>query len=120
MSTLRTPNNEPMDENPNVDRTMHVEEPAFDQTLRPAGLDAVDNMSESVRSMDTTFVSGDNTPVVEDTSAEYFNLKGVRYKKKSVLSENSGEAQVYLVEKDGEEYVLKIYYPTFNVNKKLL
>ena len=47
-------------------------------------------------------------------------MKGVKYQNVQCLSENSGEAQVYLVERDGEEYVLKIYYPTFNINKKML
>ncbi len=47
-------------------------------------------------------------------------LKGQEYKRVSVLSENTGEAQVYLVEKDKKEYVLKIYYPNFDVNRKIL
>lgn len=49
-----------------------------------------------------------------------FMLKGVFYKNLKCLSDNSGEAQVFLVERDGEEYVLKVYYPNFDVNKKLL
>ena len=36
------------------------------------------------------------------------------------MSEDTGEAQVFLVEHDGEKYVLKIYYPNFDVNKKVL
>lgn len=51
---------------------------------------------------------------------EYFILKGINYRNVTILSDNSGEAQVFLVEKDGEEYVLKIYYPNFDVNKKIL
>ena len=49
-----------------------------------------------------------------------FVLKGQNYKKLQVLSENTGEAQVFLVEKDKKEYVLKIYYPNFDVNRKIL
>ena len=117
MSTLRTPDNTPMDENPNVDRTLHVEGTAMDHTLRPAD----DTLApESMPSMDTTYLSNDNGPSMDDPTGEYFTLKGVRYKKVRSLSENSGEAQVYLVERNGEDYVLKIYYPTFNVNKKML
>ena len=56
----------------------------------------------------------------EDVSDESFILKGLNYRRVSVLSDNSGEAQVFLVERDGETYVLKIYYPNFDVNRKIL
>lgn len=49
-----------------------------------------------------------------------FEINGNYYKRLRCLSDNSGEAQVYLVEKDGKELVLKIYYPNFSVKKKLL
>ena len=49
-----------------------------------------------------------------------FVLRGQRYEKVSCLSDNSGEAQVFLVTHEGKEYVLKVYYPNFSVNKKLL
>ena len=49
-----------------------------------------------------------------------FILKGVSYRSIRCLSESSGEAQIYLVEREGENYVLKVYYPNFDVNKKLL
>ena len=49
-----------------------------------------------------------------------FCLKGDEYVEKACLSDNSGEGQVFLVERDGQEFVLKIYYPNFDVNKKLM
>lgn len=49
-----------------------------------------------------------------------FVLRGVTYKYVRSLNDNSGEAQVFLVEKDGRDYVLKIYYPTVAVNKDTL
>jgi len=104
MSTLRTSNTE----NPDVDRTIHVEPAAGDMTIRPAAMDM------------TMRTVGHDDPDVQDTTGDYFVLKGVKYQNVQCLSENSGEAQVYLVERDGEEYVLKIYYPTFNINKKML
>ena len=55
-----------------------------------------------------------------DVKEDCFILKGVEYRRQGVLSDNSGEAQVFLVERDGETYVLKIYYPNFDVNKKIL
>lgn len=49
-----------------------------------------------------------------------FVLKGVNYEQVKCLSDNTGEAQVFLVKRDGQEYVLKVYYPNFSVNKKLM
>ena len=49
-----------------------------------------------------------------------FVLKGHDYKRVSILSENTGEAEVFLVERDHKEYVLKVYYPNFDVNRKIL
>ena len=58
-----------------------------------------------------------------DTSAvksETIIIRDQEYEVLRCLSDNSGEAQVFLVRKDGTEYVLKVYYPTFNVKKPLL
>jgi hypothetical protein len=41
-----------------------------------------------------------------NSSLNVFNLRGDEYEQVSVLSENTGEAQVFLVKKDGKEYVL--------------
>ena len=116
MSTLRTPDNTPKEENPNVDRTLHVEGDTTEHTLRPA--DDVP-LQDSPLPIDTTIASS-REPAVDTATDDYFSLKGVYYKKVRSLSQNSGEAQVYLVERDGKDFVLKIYYPNFNVNKKML
>ena len=70
--------------------------------------------------LDGTVRSDGMTPQGGGGKNEYFILKGVNYRNVNILSDNSGEAQVFLVENDGEEYVLKIYYPNFDVNKKIL
>ena len=49
-----------------------------------------------------------------------FSLKGDDYVEKVCLSDSSGEGQVFLVERGGLEYVLKVYYPNFDVNRKLM
>lgn len=51
---------------------------------------------------------------------DVFVLKGCHYQNIRCLSDNSGEAQVFLVERSGREYVLKIYYPTFSTKKNLV
>ena len=63
-----------------------------------------------------------NTDISNDPidAPTVFNLRGIEYEQTSVLSENTGEAQVFLVKKDGKEYVLKLYYPNFDINKKLM
>ena len=56
----------------------------------------------------------------DNANDQYFLLKGNKYKNLQSLSADTGEAQVFLVERDGEKFVLKIYYPNFDVNKKVL
>ena len=56
----------------------------------------------------------------QEIDGSIFVLKGHNYRRVSVLSENTGEADVFLVEKDHKEYVLKVYYPNFDVNRKIL
>ena len=78
-------------------------EPA-DRTLRPQG------------------AAMPQTPMfsAQANGLQVFNLKGEAYQEVRQLSDNSGEAQVFLVSKDDKEYVLKVYYPNFDVNKKVL
>lgn len=89
-----------------------------DQTLRPdTPLTQSVSLSQSVESTARTGgITADSGQVAEDS----FVLKGISYRNVSILSDNSGEAQVFLVENNGENYVLKIYYPNFDVNKKIL
>ncbi len=49
-----------------------------------------------------------------------FILKGRVYRGIKCLSDTSGEAQVFLVEGDEGEMVLKIYYPNFTIKKTLM
>ena len=64
--------------------------------------------------------SGSQGTADNQASAEYFYIKGELYTKLETLSDNSGEAQVFLVEKYGVKEVLKVYYPNFKVKKKLM
>ena len=94
-----------------------------DATLRPSSLDA---------SLSTTGVTSSHIDVGGTVRADvvqsmetsvdedFFVLKGEEYRKVQSLSNNTGEAQVFLVERNGETFVLKIYYPNFDVNKKIL
>lgn len=53
------------------------------------------------------------------TSRE-FVLSGQKYFYVRSLSDNSGEAQVFLVEREGKEYALKIYYPNVDIKRETL
>lgn len=93
-----------------ADRTMHIDEMPMpmpnngdvtERTLRPNAAMPQDDDSVS-------------------SGIKSFFLKGEEYLMDKCLSENSGEAQVFLVNKDGKEFVLKVYYPNFDINKKLM
>jgi len=100
----------------NADKTMRPA--SIDQTMRPASVD------QTIRpaSVDQTIRGSANSMMSDDADSKdnYFMLKGEGYRNVQSLSDSSGEAQVFLVEKDGQKYVLKVYYPNFDVNKKIL
>ena len=91
-----------------------------DMTLRPSG--AENNFDSTLRppTSDVASLSADSVMDQPGMGGSYFVLKGVNYKNVQSLSNNSGEAEVFLVERNGEEFVLKIYYPNFDVNRKIL
>ena len=68
---------------------------------------------------DRTFRSGAVEPA-KSSSANDFLIKGKIYHCIKCLSDNSGEAQVFLVECDRKQMVLKIYYPNFSIKKTLM
>ena len=89
-------------------------------TLRPSN-DATKRPKMMIPSTgESTMRPSEPIPEQVQLDSDFFDLKGVKYRKVECLSDNSGEAQVFLVDKDGAEFVLKIYYPNFDVNKKLL
>lgn len=55
-----------------------------------------------------------------ESGGRIFVLNGREYAEIRPLSQSSGEAQIYLVEREGREYVLKLYYPNFSPAKGLL
>lgn len=84
-------------------------------TMRPAGV-ATMVPADGAALAPAGAMNPADTPV----SAETFLIRGERYTKLETLSDNSGEAQVFLVEKDGQRLVLKVYYPKFKLKKKLM
>ena len=81
-----------------VDSPQHMSEPANGEiTVRP---DAAANKM--------------------DDSGSDFVLKGRVYHSIKCISDNSGEAQVFLVSSDEGEMVLKVYYPNFTIKKTLM
>ena len=108
-----------------TDQTAHTLRPQEDSTMRPADVSLQDaslrdaSLAEPI-TLDGTVRSDRKERSAAEIKEDKFILKGVEYRKRSVVSDNSGEAQVFLVERDGDTFVLKIYYPNFDVNRKIL
>jgi len=68
---------------------------------------------------DATIRPSDSSKNVSGGDVE-FMLKGRIYQSIKCLSDNSGEAQVFLVKGEEGERVLKIYYPNFTIKKILM
>lgn len=97
-ATIRKP------DNTNVTKTIRVDAPQTDA--------ATANGDVTVRPGSTV------TP--EKGGGVDFVLKGKVYHSIKCLSDNSGEAQVFLVSCDDTQLVLKIYYPNFTIKKTLM
>lgn len=105
-----------------------------DQTLRPQANTVMPDTTLAQPGMtrqsttaqpDTTLrtlnaQTDDRNGGAQNNYAESFYIRGERYVKIETISDNSGEAQIFLVEKDGQRQVLKVYYPKFKVKKKLM
>ena len=62
---------------------------------------------------------GDAMPLIA-AGEVVFVLKGVRYRALKSISESSGEAQIVLVERNGKQYCLKVYYPNYHFHDDIL
>ena len=92
-------------------KTLRPEEPAGGATIR--------NASMPEASLESTHRPSVKNNVLND-NADEFVLKGIHYTNVRCISDNSGEAQVFLVARDDKEYVLKVYYPNFSIKKSIL
>lgn len=118
----------------NDDKTIIVE--TTDRTMRTSAaskpMKLVPNvqplMGDEDKTKPTVNVSsvgagGDNTqnvaPIISAGEVT-FVLKGKSYKAVRSISESSGEAQIVLVERDGKNYCLKVYYPNFRFKDNIL
>ena len=100
----------------------------MDETLKTQRPSANTSRTMRVAASPGPAASGDTTvrPSSGSSSREAtggdveFILKGRVYRSVKCLSDNSGEAQVFLVESEDGEKVLKIYYPNFTIKKTLM
>ncbi len=93
----------------------------MDQTIKTIRTSKQNSSTFRVAPMtgDKTYRPG-SAASVQASSSNDFIIKGKVYHSLKCLSDNSGEAQVFLVESDGLQMVLKIYYPNFSIKKTLL
>ncbi|MDP3831023.1 MAG: hypothetical protein Q8Q47_07115, partial [Ignavibacteriaceae bacterium] len=90
-----------------------------DKTVRAgSGVISADDNDSTVR-VDGGLISSDGNATnalgtkiaVNVTQQTSFVLNQKTYQKLKVISESTGEAQIFLLEKEGEKSVLKLYYP---------
>ncbi len=93
----------------------------MDQTIRTIRTPEQNNSTIRVAPAagDKTYRPASSEPAQSNVSNDFI-IKGKVYHCIKCLSDNSGEAQVFLVESDGQQLVLKIYYPNFTIKKTLL
>ena len=70
-------------ENPDVEKTMHVEPASDDVTARPVSMDQMIPSGSVDTTMRTIANPGQNDSDVQDVAGDYFVLKGVKYKNMS-------------------------------------
>ena len=83
-----------------IDKTLRPGDADHDMTLRPA--DSADKTLRAEQQKDIEIITRQH-------DREYL-IGGLNYKVIDILSEGTGEAQIFLVENKGEKYVLKLYY----------
>ena len=84
-----------------------------DSPLRTSAPSANNNNEITVR-------PGTPAAMIDNDSTPDFILKGRPYHCIRCISDNSGEAQVFLVSNGEGEMVLKVYYPNFTIKKTLM
>ena len=95
----------------------------MDGTIRTPQQNASSTMrvttSKPAVAVETTIRPDGNTGGQAGGEVEFL-LKGKVYRSIKCLSDNSGEAQVFLVEGSEGQRVLKIYYPNFTIKRTLM
>lgn len=92
----------------------------MDQTIRtPENNGVTIRVAPQKGSVGERTVRPDSDTPAQSGVANDFIIKGKVYHCVKCLSDNSGEAQVFLVICDNQEMVLKVYYPNFTIKKTL-
>lgn len=83
---------------------------------KPAGTTTGTNRTAT----ETTVQPGHPRMDVVSAESTTFSLNGYAYRCRERFTMETGEAQVYLVEREGKEYILKIYYPNYHFSETTL
>lgn len=83
----------------NIDKTLHPGG-MEDKTLRPVSSDDATLRAEQQKAIEA---------ITRQHDTEYL-IKGLNYRVIKLISDGTGEAQIFLVENKGKQYVLKLYY----------
>lgn len=91
---------------------------ATDKTVRLDLSSQVIDATSTQKTASTT--KGLNSQKVISAIGSSYAIRGKQFKVIRNLSATSGEAQVFLVENEGVQYVLKLYYPNYKPKEELL
>ena len=121
-----------MDEQQDIQKTIVIgqrneekDQPAANSTTRGRANTVRTNAQRSKRGRMRT-IGATERKERKDTAAQSadqcstFILKGKEYEADTTISESTGEAQVVLVEREGQKFILKLYYPNFHLNEEIM
>lgn len=100
----------------NEDKTIRLHKPAEDKTIRLHRPTEDKTVRIVNRNQTTAFATKEST-------AQLFSeieLSNVRYQCKRVISANTGEADIFLIEQNGQELILKLYHPAIHPDNRIL
>jgi len=99
--------------NANVSQTEKTLRPNEDKTIRKAQRQTGGEKTARTNEAKTLRKAKQQTETAHtiQTTTTEFTLKNKRYTVINVISEGTGEAQIYFVEHKGDQSVLKLYYP---------
>lgn len=84
------------------------------------GDDGTMRMDKILSNKTVTTRQASESNIAKERHKDSFIVKGQTYKSIKCLSAESGEAEVYLIEKDEKQFVLKLYYPKFEMRKEVM
>ena len=94
---------------PANDKTQRPGAPMGDKTQRPGQIAADKTTRAANKPQEDTALVASMAPMTE------YTLDGVTYQVVQVISKSTGEVEILLIENQGKQYVLKLYFPDYKL-----